>query len=167
MARPVSRKGARKSSPKRKSASAVKSPAKKAAPAPKRPPEIPAKQWAKLGQAQRKRYAGFYRLHPGAPLYRARGKGKGEHLTLAQRREDRLLALAERQSYRGERYAARDADEIAASYRALIADRGWQAFNHTERLIRERKKGEGRITAEDLGYEWADYDGEDSELFYN
>lgn len=96
-----------------------------------------------------------------------RGKQAGESMSLAQRREERLEALAERQSYRGERYGARDADSIMESYRLLIVDKGWSAFNTLERLIRDRQKGEGRITADELDFDWGEYDGDDAELFYN
>lgn len=151
----------------RRNASVSAKPARKAAPAPKRPAEVPAKQWAKLGKSQRQRYAGFYKKHPGAPLYRARGKGKAEHLTRKQKLDERIEALAERQSYRGHKHGARDADEIAESYRALIRDKGESAFGVLERLIRERQKGQGRITSAELGFDWSDYGGDDEELFYN
>lgn len=176
MARPARSKGVRKA-PKRKSAPAVKSAAKKAsgrsvAPsrktaAPKRPPEVSAAKWRGYSASYRKRLAGFYRKNPGAPLYRARGKQAGESLTRRQRLEERIAALSERQSYRGGRYGARDAADIADSYRALIRDLGEGAFGTLERTIAKRQKGEGRITADELGFDWSDYDGDDSELFYN
>lgn len=174
MANPPRKKGPRKA-PKRKASAAVKrkaaqqaAPKKKAAASPvRRPPEIPAAQWRGYSASYKKRLSSFYRRNPGAPRYLARGKKAGESLSLAQRRAERLEALAERQSYRGQRYGARDADSIMESYRALIADKGWSAFNTLERLIRDRQKGEGRITADELGFDWSDYGGDESELFYN
>lgn len=161
-------KGRAGSKPARKAAPAPsKSKAARASLPPKRPPEIPAKQWSKLGKSQRRRYAGFYKKHPGAPLYRARGKGAAEHLTRRQRRQERMEALAERQSYRGHRHGARAADEIMESYQVLVRDRGEAAFGTLERLIRERQKGQGRITSAELGFDWSDYGGDESELFYN
>ena len=150
-----------------KSSGTKRKAAAKAAPALKRPPEVTRAEWAKWSPAYRKRAVGFYAKHPGAPRYQMRGKGKGEHLTLAQRREARIEALAERQAYRGGKHGARDADEIADSYRALVAAKGWSAFNTMERVIFNRQKGDGRITADDLGFEWSEFDGDDAELFYN
>lgn len=146
----------------------TKSRAKKPA-APRRPPEVSAADWKKWSPSYRKRAAGFYKLHPGAPRYRMRGKGTGEHLTLAQRREERIEAFADRQSYRGELKGADDAGTIADKWRAVIRDHGWSEFNAIERAVRERQKGQGKITTAELGFDWDwdDYDIEDSELFYN
>lgn len=173
MARPVSKRGARKGAPKRKAPAAVKSAAKKAAPKkvapPRRPPEVSAAKWASWSPGYQKRAAGFYAKHPGAPAYRMRGKGKGEHLTRKQRLEERMEALAERQSYRGGDKGARDADAIVKTYQAIVKAQGEKAFGQLERAIRDRKKGEGRITSAEFGWDWeyADYDGDDAELFYN
>jgi hypothetical protein len=134
----------------------------------KRPPEIPAAKWKAYSPSYKRRMAGFYKAHPGAPQYRARGKQAGESLTRRQRLEARIAALAERQSYRGQRYGSRDAEDIAESFRALIRGEGERAFGDLERAIAARRKGDGRIdTADMFGWEWADYDGEASELFYN
>jgi hypothetical protein len=78
-----------------------------------------------------------------------------------------MAALAERQSYRGHGQGARDPDAIVESYQALVADKGEGAFGRLERLIRDRQKGGGRITADELEFDWSDYGGDDGELFYN
>jgi hypothetical protein len=133
----------------------------------KRPPEIPAAKWRAYSPSYQKRMAGFYKLHPGAPQYRARGKQAGESLTRKARLEARVEALAARQAYRGERQGAADADTLADKYRALIRAEGEGAFGRMERLIFARQPGQGRITSQELGFNWEDYDGNESELFYN
>lgn len=133
----------------------------------KRPPEVTRAEWAKWSPGYRKRAVGFYKNNPGAPRYQMRGKRAGESLSRRQRLDARIEALAERQSYRGQRQGARDADAIADSYRALIRAKGQGAFGKFERIIFNRKKGDGRITSAELDFEWSDYDGDESELFYN
>jgi len=150
-----------------KSSGTKRKAAAKAAPALKRPPEVTRAEWAKWSAGYRKRAVGFYAKHPGAPRYQMRGKQAGESLTRRQRLEARIEALAERQAYRGGKHGARDADEIADSYRALIKANGERAFSRMERVIFNRQKGDGRITSEDLGFEWSEFDGDDAELFYN
>jgi hypothetical protein len=142
--------------------------ASKRAPAPKRPPEVTAVKWKGYSPGYRKRLAGFYRLHPGQPLQRGRGHRAGEAQQRRERLEARIEARSLRQSYRGGNYGARDADEIADSYRRLIREQGEGAFTALERLIDARQKGAGPIdTMAELEWDWSDYDGEDSELFYN
>jgi hypothetical protein len=127
--------------------------------------------------------AGFYKAHPGAPQYRARGKQAGESITRKAKLDARIEALAERQHYRGQKYGARSVAEIAASYRAVIRDHGERAFGAIERRIaanhaRWTQHGRPRAgdkTALGLGpedylpddFDWEDYGGEDSEFFYH
>ena len=183
MARPPSRKASRKAQAKAKAPAtrkaAAKSAAKKAAPAPRRPPEISAAKWKTLSAGYKKRLAGFYRKHPGAPLYRARGKQAGESLSRRERLNARIEAYADRQAYRGRDHGARDASEIAASIRRLIRDHGEGAFGALERattsahrLYVDAGQPSGGMGGQipdyyDFEWDWGDYDGEDSELFYH
>lgn len=161
----------------------ARKPTRASAAKPKRPPEIKPAQWRKLAPATQKRYAAFYRNHPGQPLYRARGKGAAEHVTRRAKLDARIEALAERQHHRGQRYGSRSAAEIAASYRAVIRDHGVGAFGAIERKIaanHARWTQHGRPRATDKGalgltpaeylpddFDWSDYGGEDSEFFYH
>jgi hypothetical protein len=169
MARKVQKQASRTRKGRERRPAVKSAPAKRApTPAPRRPPEVSAAKWQGYSPGYRKRLAGFYKLHPGQPLQRARGKHEGEAAERRRRLEARIEARAERQSYRGGNYGARDAGEIAESYRALIRAEGQGAFTALERLIDARQKGAGRIdTQSELGWDWADYDGEISELFYN
>lgn len=199
MARPPSKKGAsrkraggqaatRKGQTTSKTQSSAKrgGSAKKAASAPKaigvqRPPEIPAAQWAKLGQGQRKRYAGFYKKHPGRPLYEARGKKAGEHLTRKQRLQARLAAFAARQARR----KGIDAAAFLARLEAAVASpRGEGWFGKYERLISARnaewtaagspRKGDPKALGNSLDAmmgqlddEGVDWEWEADDLFYH
>lgn len=186
MARPPSRKGAsgkRKASAARKGQATSKkaSAAKKASAPVSRPPEIPAEQWAKLGAGQRKRYAGFFKKHPGQPLYRARGKGKGEHLTRAQRLRDRMRAFAGRQAKR----KGVDVDDYMARLVAAVKSPGGEGwFGRYERLIARRnaewteagspRKGSPKALGyslddmmDDLDAEGIDWEWEADDLFYH
>jgi hypothetical protein len=139
-------------------------------PAPKRPPEIPLADWRRLGERQRRRYAGFYRLHPGAPRYRARGKAAGESLTRRERLAQRIAAFAARQEQRS-RYV--DADDLAERIQTEIAAKGEGWFGRIERGVRDLHAAwlaNGRKTighsmadiADGLDWEW-----EPSELHYH
>lgn len=188
MARPPAKKAAvrkRKASASRKGTTTpnAKSSARKAAPPVRRPPEVSAADWKKWSAAYRKRAASFYRNNPGAPRYRMRGKQAGESLSRRVRLEARIVALAERQHYRGQLYGARSAADIAASYRAVVRDLGEGAFGKLERQINvnhTRWTDAGRPRTGDktsLGlspddylpddFDWSDYGGEDSEFFYH
>lgn len=156
--------------------------AKKAASAPvQRPPEIPAAQWAKLGEGQRKRYAGFYKKHPGRPLYEARGKKAGEHLTRRQRLQARMAAFAARQARR----KGIDAAAFLARLEAAVASpRGEGWFGRYERLIARRnaewtaagrpRKGDPKALGysldammDQLDDEGVDWEWEADDLFYH
>ena len=189
MARPPSKKGASRKraggqAATRKGQTTAKrgGSAKKAASAPvQRPPEIPAEQWAKLGQGQRKRYAGFYKKHPGQPLYRARGKGKGEHLTRKQRLQARMVAFAARQARR----TGGDAGAFLTRLEAAVASPGGEGwFGRYERLIARRnaewtdagspRKGSPKALGhsldammDQLDDEGVDWEWEADDLFYH
>jgi hypothetical protein len=156
---------------KRKSASAGKAaPARKAAPAPKRPPQISAAKWKAYAPSYKKRLASGYAKHPLATRQQLRGKHAGEHVTRKQRQEEAVQAWAALQGRRssGPKTGGRDPAEIAASAFALISDKGMKAWREMARETVTRPRGAGQIdTLEMYGFDWGDYDGDDTDLFYH
>lgn len=150
--------------------------------APRRPPEVSAAEWKRWTPAYRKRSAGFYKAHPGAPRYQMRGKGAAEHLTRKARLDARITALSARQAYHGKDHGARSAAEIAATWYKVIAREGEGVIARAERQFALAHqawvedgspwsgKGRGGYGADlhnflnEIGY--FDDDGDEAEGFY-
>jgi hypothetical protein len=173
MARPPRKKAV---SRKRSASAARKS---EAAPI-RRPSQVPASQWSKLGEASRKRYAGFFKRHPKGTIQQARGHRAGEAAERRSKLDQRIDDFAARQEARGARQGA-DADVIAEKIRARIRRLGVrEGFTRLERRIDQLggnyramgqpsgqdKTWERQIEPFDLAAEFDD-DFDPWELFYH
>jgi hypothetical protein len=159
---------------------AASAPRKRKSAAPKQAAKAPAsakrstrKAAARKPTAYERRIAKYLADHPGATLQEARGHKAREHVTRAERLEQRIEAFAEAQAYRGERHGARDADEIADAIRERIKDEGGRTdwFRALELRIRALHEAYADNNHESLGInlvaEAEAWDWPDSELFYH